>query len=191
MSQKKEIKKSPPRNKNKDGDTSSCLNIIIAGVGGQGVVLLSKVIMHYFLKQGYDVKRSEVHGMSQRGGSVVVDIRIGKTVYSPTIAFGCVDFLLAVDEKEGAYILEKHKQVGSHLFLNDEEKARLVYPKSKNIALLAKFFCQLSKKSMVVGGEKFSGNYEKAKLALKEILPPLLLPANLKVFEDYFTLTSA
>lgn len=188
------MKKSSLKDKGSVRDKGSvaipCLNIIIAGVGGQGVVLLSKVIMHYFLQQGYDAKRSEVHGMSQRGGSVVVDIRIGKTVYSPTIALGSAHFLVAVDEKEGAYILEKHKSVGCHLCLNDQEKGRLVYPQSKNIALLAKFFSNLSQKPIVVGGEKFSGDYEKAKLSLKQTLSPALLPTNLKVFEDYFLLSN-
>ena len=60
-------------------------NIMIVGVGGQGSLLASKVLGNLLLSQGYDVKVSEVHGMSQRGGSVVTYIRFGDSVYSPII----------------------------------------------------------------------------------------------------------
>ena len=58
-------------------------NIMIVGVGGQGTLLASKMLGYVLLKQGYDVKVSEVHGMSQRGGSVVTYVRYGEKVYSP------------------------------------------------------------------------------------------------------------
>ena len=60
-------------------------NIMIVGVGGQGTLLASKMLGYVLLKQGYDVKVSEVHGMSQRGGSVVTYVRYGEKVYSPVI----------------------------------------------------------------------------------------------------------
>ena len=66
-------------------------NIMIVGVGGQGTLLASKMLGYVLLQQGYDVKVSEVHGMSQRGGSVVTYVRYGKKVYSPVIDKGEAD----------------------------------------------------------------------------------------------------
>ena len=63
-------------------------NIMIVGVGGQGSLLASKLLGHLLLSEGYDVKVSEVHGMSQRGGSVVTYVRFGEKVYSPIIDKG-------------------------------------------------------------------------------------------------------
>ena len=66
-------------------------NIMIVGVGGQGSLLASKLLGHLLLTEGYDVKVSEVHGMSQRGGSVVTYVRFGDKVYSPIIDKGEAD----------------------------------------------------------------------------------------------------
>ena len=70
-------------------------SMIIAGVGGQGTLLASKLLGNLFLSQGYDVKVSEVHGMSQRGGSVVTYVRWGDRVASPVIEKGEADILVA------------------------------------------------------------------------------------------------
>lgn len=75
-------------------------NILLCGVGGQGVILASTIISHAALKSGYDVKKSEVHGMSQRGGAVTSHIRIGKKVYSPLIPGGEADFLVSLNPTE-------------------------------------------------------------------------------------------
>ena len=79
---------------------SNTTNIMIVGVGGQGVILASEVISLAALKAGLDVKKSEVHGMAQRGGSVVSNIRFGEKVYSPIIAEGEADILLAFEKLE-------------------------------------------------------------------------------------------
>ena len=71
-------------------------NIMIVGVGGQGSLLASKLLGHLLLSEGYDVKVSEVHGMSQRGGSVVTYVRFGDKVYSPIIDKGEADSVLNV-----------------------------------------------------------------------------------------------
>ena len=71
-------------------------NIMIVGVGGQGTLLASKMLGYVLLKQGYDVKVSEVHGMSQRGGSVVTYVRYGEKVYSPVIDKGEADVIFCV-----------------------------------------------------------------------------------------------
>ena len=68
-------------------------NVMLVGVGGQGVVLASDILAAAALESGLDVKKSEIHGMSQRGGSVFSHVRFGPTVHSPTIPYGEVDVL--------------------------------------------------------------------------------------------------
>lgn len=77
-------------------------NIMIAGVGGQGTLLASKVLGSLFLSQGYDVKVSEVHGMAQRGGSVVTYVKYGEKVHSPVITQGEADVLISFEQLEAA-----------------------------------------------------------------------------------------
>ena len=77
-------------------------NIMIVGVGGQGTLLASKLLGRILLTKGYDVKVSEVHGMSQRGGSVVTYVRYGDKVYSPIIDRGEADFILSFELLEAA-----------------------------------------------------------------------------------------
>ncbi len=79
---------------------SNTVNIMLAGVGGQGVLLASEVISRAALEEGFDVKKSEVHGMAQRGGSVVSNVRFGEKVYSPLIAEDEADILLAFEKLE-------------------------------------------------------------------------------------------
>ena len=75
-------------------------NIVLSGVGGQGILLASAVISHAAMASGYDVKTNEVHGMAQRGGSVIAQIRFGEKVFSPLIRKGDADFLLALEKVE-------------------------------------------------------------------------------------------
>lgn len=77
-------------------------NIMIVGVGGQGSLLASKLLGRLLLTRGYDIKVSEVHGMSQRGGSVVTYVRFGEKVYSPVIDKGEADFIVSFEMLEGA-----------------------------------------------------------------------------------------
>ncbi len=76
-------------------------NILICGTGGQGVLLLSDILGLVALAEGFDVKKSEVHGMAQRGGSVVSHLRFGKKVYSPLIAEGEADIICSLEKLEG------------------------------------------------------------------------------------------
>lgn len=76
------------------------LNLLIVGVGGQGTLLASRILGTVALKMDFDVKVSEVHGMSQRGGSVVTYVRFGKKVYSPLIEKGEADLIIAFEELE-------------------------------------------------------------------------------------------
>lgn len=72
-------------------------NVIFVGVGGQGVILASKILMEVAHANGYDIKESEVHGMAQRGGSVDTHVRFGKKVYSPLIAKGSADYIVSFE----------------------------------------------------------------------------------------------
>ena len=81
-------------------------NMMIVGVGGQGSLLASKLLGHLLMTQGYDVKVSEVHGMSQRGGSVVTYVRWGDKVYSPIVDKGEADFIVSFELLEAARYLE-------------------------------------------------------------------------------------
>ena len=91
---------------------SKTVNIMLAGVGGQGVLLASEVISKAALKEGFDVKKSEVHGMAQRGGSVVSNVRFGEKVYSPLIAEGEADILLAFEKLEALRWINYLKEDG-------------------------------------------------------------------------------
>ena len=88
------------------------VNIMIVGVGGQGSLLASKMLGHLLVNAGYDVKVSEVHGMSQRGGSVVTYVRFGDKVYSPIIDKGEADFIVSFELLEAARWLEYLKPTG-------------------------------------------------------------------------------
>lgn len=86
------------------------MNIMIVGVGGQGTLLTSRIIGKTAISAGYDVKISEVHGMAQRGGSVVTYVRFGEKVSVPTVEEGSVDLLLAFEKMEAlryAHYLKK------------------------------------------------------------------------------------
>ena len=87
--------------------------VLLCGVGGQGTLLASRVLGSAMLSQGVDVKVSEVHGMSQRGGSVVTYVRYGDKVYSPIIAQGEADVLLAFEALEAARYLPWLKPEGT------------------------------------------------------------------------------
>ena len=87
-------------------------NIMIVGVGGQGTLLASKLLGKLFLEKGLDVKVSEVHGMSQRGGSVVTYVRYGDKVYSPVIDKGQADIIISFEILEAARYVEYLKKGG-------------------------------------------------------------------------------
>ena len=86
------------------------LNVMVVGVGGQGTLLTSRIIGKTALNAGLDVKLSEVHGMAQRGGSVVTHVRIGNEIGAPLVTEGEVDYILAFEKLEAlrwAYYLKK------------------------------------------------------------------------------------
>ena len=94
-------------------------NIMIVGVGGQGTLLASRILGNAVIRMGYDVKVSEVHGMSQRGGSVVTYVKYGEKVHSPIIDNGEADIVLAFELLE-AYRALPALKVGGRLIVNDQ-----------------------------------------------------------------------
>jgi len=95
-------------------------NIMLVGVGGQGTILTSKILSKGFVENGYDVKMAEIHGMSQRGGTVTTQIRYGGKVYSPVIEKGTVDIIVAFEKTEALRFLD-YLRKGGILVINDYE----------------------------------------------------------------------
>lgn len=93
-------------------------NILLVGVGGQGILLASEVLSETFMLAGYDVKKSEIHGMSQRGGSVVSHVRYGKEVFSPLVPEGEGDILFGFELMETCRALPLMKP-GATVVAND------------------------------------------------------------------------
>ncbi len=100
----------------------SVTNVIICGTGGQGILLASEVLCAAARLAGNDVKKSEVHGMSQRGGSVSSHVRFGEKIYSPLVEKGCADLILAMEKMEGLrwspYLAPQGKLVSCDLEIN-------------------------------------------------------------------------
>ncbi len=95
-------------------------SIMIVGVGGQGSLLASKILGRLLLSEGYDVKVSEEHGMSQRGGSVVTHVRYGEKVYSPIIDKGQADFIVSFEQLEAARYISFLK-IGGQVVTNTQQ----------------------------------------------------------------------
>jgi len=116
-------------------------SVILSGVGGQGVLLAARILSEVALRSGYDVKSSEVHGMSQRGGSVLAQVRFGERVYSPLTPSGTGDFLVALEELEALRYRNLVKPGGEIIILKHQidpstvASGGAVYPEN-SIALL-------------------------------------------------------
>lgn len=118
------------------GFMSGVTNIILAGLGGQGVLRGTDILAEAALNAGYDVKKSEIKGMSQRGGSVTGDVRFGRRVFSPMVPTGDADFLLVLEPTQ----VEPHRYLlrpGGVLIAPDAIDAnKLPHKKTLNVALL-------------------------------------------------------
>ena len=120
-------------------------NVLVAGVGGQGVILASDIMSEVFMEVGFDVKKSEVHGMAMRGGIVTSHFRFGKKVYSPLIKEGDVDILFAFEQLEGLRWLN-HLKPNGKIIMNDHKinppavnLGEMEYPKSIPGMIKSKF----------------------------------------------------
>lgn len=97
---------------------SETKNILLVGVGGQGIILASKLLSQGLVNAGYDVKMSEVHGMAQRGGNVSTQVRYGEKVYSPIIGKGQADIIVAFEEMEAMRWIDYLKKDGKIVINN-------------------------------------------------------------------------
>ena len=96
------------------------LNFLLVGVGGQGAILASNILAEVGLNVGFDVKKAEIHGMSQRGGSVVSQLRWKNKVYSPIVPEGEADILIAFEKLEAGRFTDKLKKNGI-ILVNDQK----------------------------------------------------------------------
>lgn len=96
------------------------VNVVMSGVGGQGVLVASDVLVRVAMLAGLDTKKSEVHGMAQRGGSVVSQIRYGEKIYSPLIEKGSADIILAFEKLEAVRYLDFLKP-GGIIIINNQQ----------------------------------------------------------------------
>ena len=112
------------------------VNVIVAGLGGQGAIKASDILADAAFRAGRDVKKAEIHGMSQRGGSVTSDVRFGKLVHSPMIPVGEADFLVVLAPSEVAVTKPLLSPRGLLIPPDAVDEAKLVNKRSLNVALL-------------------------------------------------------
>lgn len=180
-------------------------NIMIVGVGGQGTLLASRILGNVVINEGYDVKLSEVHGMSQRGGSVVTYVKYGDKVYSPIIDEGEADIILAFESleayravpflKKGGVMIANTQQIdpmpvitGAAEYPADIHKkiAEKVNIKSVDALSLAKEAGNMKAVNVVLIGVMAKNTdiaYEKWIETIKVTVPEKFLDVNLKAFD--------
>jgi indolepyruvate ferredoxin oxidoreductase beta subunit len=145
-------------------------NIVIAGLGGQGVLTASDIVADVALHTGFDVKKSELHGMSQRGGSIASDVRFGREVFSPMVPAGEADFLVAVELDQVSVNAAALSPSGIIVEPSQFQAEKLRNKKTLNVALLGALSRHL----------EFS---EEAWIAaIKRRLPEKLVEVNLEAF---------
>ncbi|MFP4382384.1 MAG: indolepyruvate oxidoreductase subunit beta [Candidatus Sumerlaeia bacterium] len=116
--------------------TQKVMSIVFAGLGGQGVLKSSDIFGDVVFHAGYDVKKAEVHGMSQRGGSVTSDVRYGKEVQSPMTPAGGADFLVVLERTQIENNTHLLKPDGVMITPDDIDESQLENKRSLNVALL-------------------------------------------------------
>ncbi len=183
----------------------STKNVMIVGVGGQGTLLASRILGNTVISVGYDVKVSEVHGMSQRGGSVVTYVKYGDKVYSPIVGEGEADIILAFEQLE-AYRALPFLKKGGKMIVNSQRinpmpviTGAMEYPKNI-LAELAAVADVTALDALALADEAGSGKavnvvlmgvmakhtdipYEQWVQTVRETVPPKFLEVNLKAFE--------
>jgi len=181
-------------------------SVMIVGVGGQGSLLASKLLGALLTEEGYNVKVSEVHGMSQRGGSVVTYVRYGEKVYSPIIAEGEADFIVSFEKIEAARYAKCLKKDGK-IIVNtqsidpmpviigaaeypdtvlDELKAKGVFVDDIDALSVAEKLGNVKSVNIVLMGrlaKYFDADYDKWIEALKKVVKPQFVEMNIKAFE--------
>ena len=149
------------------------INIIIAGLGGQGVITASGILADAAFRAGLDVKKSEIHGMSQRGGSVASDVRIGESVLSPMVPPGEADFLVVLSSDQVEPNRHQLKSGGVLITPEMVDESALQNKRSLNVALLGILSAHLP---MIPETHWLE--------SLKASLPGKILEVNLQAFES-------
>jgi indolepyruvate ferredoxin oxidoreductase beta subunit len=121
----------------------SVTNIVVAGLGGQGVLKVTDILAEVVFRSGCDVKKSEVHGMSQRGGSVSSEVRYGEKVASPMVPAGEADFLVVIDPTQVEVAKGKLKADGVLITPDDVPVDKLENPRAINTMLLGALAAKL------------------------------------------------
>ncbi len=116
--------------------TDQVYNIVFAGLGGQGVLTSASILAAAAFLAGFDVKQSEIHGMSQRGGSVTSDVRFGQRVWSPMVTVGEADAVVVLTPNQERLVKNYLKPDGWLLVANDAMAGQLDNKRSLNVALL-------------------------------------------------------
>lgn len=189
-------------------------NILIVGVGGQGTLLTSRIIAQVVVQMGYDVKVSEVHGMAQRGGSVVTQVRYGDKIYAPIISKGKADVILAFEKIEAARWLDYLKPDGM-IIINDErvDSLPVMSGKAKYPDDIHKKIADKVKRTVIIDATHIAercGNAKAANVvlvgmlsqaiglpedevekAIRQIVPAKALEVNLAAFREGRQLLSA
>ncbi|OPZ30342.1 MAG: indolepyruvate oxidoreductase subunit beta [Lentisphaerae bacterium ADurb.BinA184] len=147
------------------------VNVVFAGLGGQGVLTAADILAEVAFRAGHDVKKSEIHGMSQRGGSVASDVRYGAAVCSPMVPPGEADFLVAVDPSQVEVNRPALRPDGTVVSAAAIDASRLANARSMNVAVLGALSVRLD----------FSEAEWAA--AIKARLPAKLHEANLQAFQ--------
>jgi indolepyruvate ferredoxin oxidoreductase beta subunit len=150
--------------------SSQPTNVVIAGLGGQGVIKASDILADVAFSAGLDVKKSELHGMSQRGGSVSSDVRFGERVFSPMVPEGEADFLVVIAPDQIEVNIAALRPGGILIEPSRIDEAALPNKKSINVALLG-----VLSRHLPFAGEAWTD-------ALKRNLPEKLHEANLTAF---------
>lgn len=186
-------------------------NIIISGVGGEGLITLLQIVVEAAFIDGYDVKSSELHGLSQRGGSVLTHIRLGEKVYSPLIELGRADLIISLELLEGLRSLNFANK-NTHILVNeyflpilvrlakDDIIKKLKASSGKNLYIAPAYeICKEKLGQEVVGGIYLLGMAVNKKLvplnkdsvirAIKNVIPEKYLELNIKAFELAFSNT--
>lgn len=153
-------------------------NIILSGVGGQGTILASKLLTLGLMDAGYDVKMSEIHGMSQRGGSVTSQIRYGEKVDSPVIERGDGDLLISFEKMEALRYLEYLKKDGKVIVNDFEIKPLSVL--SADAEYSDRILDELSSKANVIAMDAATKAQE---LGNSKVMNVILLGAIVKLME--------
>lgn len=112
------------------------INVTAAGLGGQGVLKVTDILAEVLFAVGYDVKKSEVHGMSQRGGSVSSEVRYGKKVFSPMVPEGEADILVILEPTQLEVNIDRMKSDGILINIADLDISKLSNPKAANMMIL-------------------------------------------------------